>query len=148
MWHPPRSLRSLQPLWLLLQKRKTEMLSAYKFWLLLRALETKVNFSELLWDYQNFTNLKIFKLPFKRPFKDSTCLYWSMSVTLIFNATTVGLHNCIFIKSYNKLKGLQHFVTVYWYLRCLPQECLNFSSLYDMWTRQGVISIVVTSIFQ
>ena len=47
-----------------------------------------------------------------------------MSVTLIFNATTAGLRNCIFIKSYKKLKGLQHFVTVY-----LPQECLNFLSL-------------------
>ena len=52
-----------------------------------------------------------------------------MSVTLIFNATTVGLRNCIFIKSYKKLKGLQHFVTVYGYPRYLPQECLNFSSL-------------------
>ena len=47
------------------------MLSAYKFWLLLRALERKVNFSELLWDYQNLTNLKNIQITFQIPFKDS-----------------------------------------------------------------------------
>ena len=50
------------------RKERQHLLSAYKFWLLLKALESKVKFSELLWDYQNFTNLKNIQITFHKAF--------------------------------------------------------------------------------
>ena len=88
------------------------MLSAYKFRLLLRALETSQFFGAPL----RLSKFYKFKKYSDYLSKDLLKIVLLMSVVLIF-------------KSYKKLKGFQHFAAVNEFPRYLPQECLNFLSL-------------------